>query len=65
MSNTLTWSNGLWTYKLEPVSYNWQFTGTLSRGDKNPPLVSDFGIIPGGAYTEIERLVKLSMDKSK
>lgn len=61
---TLTWTDGQWTYRLEPVGYQWRFTGTLPRENRED-MVSNFGLIPGGAYVAIERLVKKASPKQQ
>jgi hypothetical protein len=53
-SEMLVFENGGWTHRLEPEGHRWRWRATFNHE------VHDFGLIPGGAYVAVEKLVQQS-----
>lgn len=50
----LCWQGSGWTYRLTPQGHRWRFTATF---DAKTDLRSDFGLVPGGVYVAIAKLL--------
>lgn len=57
MDESANWTDGNWTYSLQPEGRLWRFRGSFPVPGKDA-IECDFGLIPGGAFIAIESLLK-------
>jgi len=59
VSEAVSWTDGGWTYALKAEGHRWRFTADRPADEPGgKPMHCDFGLMPGGAFVAIERLVQ-------
>lgn len=56
-AETLSWEDADWRYRVEEQGHLFRFRATYRQAGKEP-VAADFGLIPGGAFVALERLVR-------